>query len=261
MPPDLHSRPAGYEVIRACLDLQYQFPRRSTLARVFGISPIREASASWFTGALGEIRVGEILAVLGHEWTVLHSIPIGDRGSDIDHLVIGPPGVFTINTKRHKGKKIWVSEHRLLVAGQKTDHLRNALHEAERASRTLATPVTPLIVIVAAGEITFRGSQSIPVLAAENLVHTLKRLGRTLSPEQINHLVDVAARPQTWTTLQSPPLNHALLQDFASLQSAEALARRIRVGWLSLAFVAVAIVIGSFVLQVLPGMLTQFVTR
>jgi hypothetical protein len=260
---DLRSRPAGYEVIRACLGVQRQTPPRGTLARLFGISPIRDTDASWFTGALGEIRVGQLLARLGPEWTVLHSIPTGDRGSDIDHLLIGPPGVFTINTKHHRRKKIWVSEHQLRVAGQKTDHLRNALHEAERATRILATPVTPLLVIVAAREITFRGSKvSRPdVLTDLNLLRDLKRRKHTLSPEQIKSIVDVAARPVTWSVRQSPAPEHALLQDFAALEAEEERARRIRLGWLGLAHVALAIAAGWVVLRVLPGALSQFLTH
>jgi len=38
-------------------------------------------------------------------WRVLHSVPLRDaRGAvrgDIDHVLIGPPGVVTINTKHH----------------------------------------------------------------------------------------------------------------------------------------------------------------
>lgn len=56
----------------------------------------------------------------------------------IDNVPIGPAGVFTINTKRHRGKKIWVGERMLMVAGQKTDHLRNSRYEAKRASKLLS---------------------------------------------------------------------------------------------------------------------------
>jgi hypothetical protein len=33
------------------------------------------------------------------EWTVLHSVPVGTGSTDIDHIAIGPAGVFTLNTK------------------------------------------------------------------------------------------------------------------------------------------------------------------
>ena len=64
--------------------------------------------------------------------------PVGKGDSDIDHVVIGPGGVFTINTKNHSGQKVWVAGRIFLVNGQKQPHLRNAGHEAQRASRLLS---------------------------------------------------------------------------------------------------------------------------
>jgi hypothetical protein len=41
-------------------------------------------------GEKGEKLVTNELARLGEGWHVLHSIPVGDNCSDIDHLAIGP---------------------------------------------------------------------------------------------------------------------------------------------------------------------------
>jgi hypothetical protein len=43
---------------------------------------------------------------LADQWRVRHAVPIGDKGSDIDHVVIGPGGVFTINAKHHPDSAI-----------------------------------------------------------------------------------------------------------------------------------------------------------
>jgi hypothetical protein len=61
--------------------------------------------------------VGARLDRLPDGWCVLNAIPVGDRGADIDHLVIGPGGVFTLNTKHHPKGKVWVAENALLVNG------------------------------------------------------------------------------------------------------------------------------------------------
>lgn len=113
-------------VISACLNAQASVPRRSGVARVLGRSPLSADSRPWYLGAIGELRVAERLAKLGPDWTVLHSVPIGERGSDIDHVVVGAAGVFTINTKLHEDARVWVGSKRLLVNGQKTDHLHNS---------------------------------------------------------------------------------------------------------------------------------------
>ncbi|WP_203568279.1 nuclease-related domain-containing protein [Aestuariimicrobium ganziense] len=57
--------------------------------------------ANWQTGAWGEERTAKELAKLPKEWTVLHDIDTG-RGN-IDHLVVGPAGVFVLDTKNWSG--------------------------------------------------------------------------------------------------------------------------------------------------------------
>jgi DNA-binding transcriptional LysR family regulator len=53
-------------------------------------------------GALAEEQVGGLLDKLPRErWRVIHDATLG-RGN-VDHIVIGPQGVFTIETKSHPG--------------------------------------------------------------------------------------------------------------------------------------------------------------
>jgi Nuclease-related domain len=53
-------------------------------------------------GAQGEEEVGRLLAELpGEQWRVIHDATLG-RGN-MDHILIGPPGAFTVETKSHPG--------------------------------------------------------------------------------------------------------------------------------------------------------------
>lgn len=53
-------------------------------------------------GAMAEEQVGALLDGLPQEkWRVAHDVSLG-RGN-VDHIIIGPPGVFTIETKSHPG--------------------------------------------------------------------------------------------------------------------------------------------------------------
>lgn len=53
-------------------------------------------------GAIAEEHVGSLLDRLPRDrWRVVHDVTLG-RGN-VDHIVIGPPGVFTIETKSHPG--------------------------------------------------------------------------------------------------------------------------------------------------------------
>ena len=168
-------------VIAECLRVQRGVPARSAVARLFGRSPLSADSRPWYVGALGELDVARRLEVLGPDWTVLHAVPIGTRGSDVDHVAVGPAGVFTINTKFHEDAKVWVGSRRLLVNGQPKDHLRNARYEAERVGQFLAATtggdvtVTGIVAIVGAKEITVREQPAdVRVLRATELVRWLR---------------------------------------------------------------------------------------
>ena len=139
----LTERVPGQAVISQLLELQRAVPPRSAPARVLGLSPLSEQAAPWYRGALGELHVGRLLTKLPAGWHVLHAVPVGKADADIDHVVIGPGGVFTVNTKNHSGQKVWVAGRTLMVNGHKEPHLRNAEHEAERAGRSLSSGRLP----------------------------------------------------------------------------------------------------------------------
>ena len=65
------------------------------------------------------------LRKLGKGWHVLHSVPVGDRGADIDHVVIGPAGVFTLNTKNHTGQRVSVTASNVFVNGRNPHYVRS----------------------------------------------------------------------------------------------------------------------------------------
>jgi len=224
-------------VIAACLQAQASAPPRSGVARLFGRSPLSDDSRPWYLGALGELRVAEELAKLGPAWTVLHSVPIGERGSDIDHVVVGAAGVFTINTKFHEAARIWVGSKRLLVNGQKTDHLRNSRFEAQRVARTLTvitgTPIDahPVIVLVGIRSITVRERpKDVAVLRDTELVRWLNRLPNALDAHVRDHIVTAMARREHWTA-SSAPAPETDLAAFAALYREVGTARRVRVLW------------------------------
>jgi hypothetical protein len=62
---------------------------------------LEPAIGRWSRGAAGERKVGAILDGLGADWHVLHDVSFG-RGN-IDHVLVGPGGAFTVETKSHRG--------------------------------------------------------------------------------------------------------------------------------------------------------------
>lgn len=239
-------------VIAACLQAQANVPARSGIARLLGRSPLSDDSRPWYLGALGELQVAEKLATLGAGWTVLHSVPIGDRGSDIDHVVIGAAGVFTINTKFHEDARIWVGSKRLLVNGQKTDHLRNSLFEAQRVARAHAgiagMPIEahPVIVLVGVRSITVRERPAdVAVLPDTELVRWLNRRPTTLDADVRDRVATAMARREHWAA-PADPAPEADLSAFAALRREVGAARRARVLWAMTVMAGVMAVAATF---------------
>jgi hypothetical protein len=188
--------------------------RRAAAAPPLGMSranrrpPITDEERPWFVGALGERHVASVLAGLGPEFRVLHSVPVGKGDSDIDHVVVGPSGVFTINTKHHPGKKVWVGGRGMLIAGHKVPHLRNAGYEARRAEKLLSSatgltvPVTGIVVVVGASQLTIRRApeaDGVRLLVVHD-TQLLKALQTRpeFSPEQVQRIADAASVASTW---------------------------------------------------------------
>ncbi len=58
---------------------------------------------SFFKGARGEEMVALLLAALPRGYHVFHDVPCGESGG-IDHVVVGPSGLFVIETKCWSGE-------------------------------------------------------------------------------------------------------------------------------------------------------------
>jgi hypothetical protein len=204
--PSLRTRVAAFAVMKQCLRVQSAAPDRSRLARVFGREPLHPDARSWYRGAVGELEVARILSRLDHRWTVLHAVPVGSAGADIDHVVIGPGGTFTINTKNHSGKKIWTAGTAFMVNGQKLAHIHNSTYEAKRAARLLTdvtgspVAVIPLIVVVRPESLT-RKKPDVTVMESADLLRWLTRQPQMQTDATAARIVWAAERRETWTTL------------------------------------------------------------
>jgi len=249
----MKERVAGHAVIEKLLADREGVPPRSFLGRVFGADPLTPENYPWYKGALGEIGVGRILERLGPEWMVLHAVPVGTGASDIDHVLIGPAGVFTLNTKNHAGQSIWVAGRTLMVSGKKQRHLYNSSYEAARAAKLLTrgvnatVEVTGVVVVVAPKSMTVRERPSdVAVVSDRQLLRWLSDRPNLLTPRQIAVITAAAQRPGTWHRNPPAVVDPAFLQyEFARLRALVDSARRRRAGWLLALLVGTPLVLAT----------------
>lgn len=165
----------------------------------------RTDADSWRIGLAGERIVGaELERLTTRGWRVLHSVPL-PRDVDIDHLLIGPGGVFSINTKHHRKKRVWVGDTSVTVnRGRPEPYVRKSRQEAKRVTRVLergcrfAVPVEPVLVFVGASKIDKVPSLHDVRVYQEREVAALGPLGGALSPAQIEKIYAVARDRRNW---------------------------------------------------------------
>jgi hypothetical protein len=159
--------------------------------------PSRDAVA-WRRGAVGERRTARLLGSLErYGWAVLHDLAIPGSRANLDHLVIGPGGVFVIDSKQYRGRlqldpsgRLWHGRYLL------TPILQAVSFEADQAAVVLPDPGVAVIPIVAVhgaqvpwGKVVVRG---VPVVSAQRLPTMLRQLPKVLGPERVTALADQA---------------------------------------------------------------------
>lgn len=206
------------QAARAQAQVQLEAMRERTrvgafLARALDLKTDERA---WRVGANGEETVGARLEKLrGHGWYVLHAVPVGERGSDIDHVLIGPGGVWTLNTKNHPGKSVWVGRHQVRVDGHRQPYLRNSRFEAERASRLL-TEACGFPVVARAALVFLTGTlipdvtikqqpDDVTILDRMDIPGVFKRAKRRLEAEQVETIYAMARRSTAWVEQEAVP--------------------------------------------------------
>ncbi|WP_330288624.1 nuclease-related domain-containing protein [Streptomyces sp. NBC_00576] len=168
---------------------------------------LRRASEwdSWYAGLEGERRVGRELQRLStHGWRVLHGVPKAN-GGDIDHLLIGPGGVFAINTKHHQGASVWVGDTMAKVnGGQPVPYAAASKAEAAYVQRVLerhcgfAVPVEPALVFVGIVSLHRAATQYTVRIYQEREVSALAPLSGKLTPDQVERIYATARHRRAW---------------------------------------------------------------
>ena len=199
---DLTENAAGAAAWAKRNEINAQAPILNVVARLLRVKTDERA---WRVGARGEEKVAAELAKLNPQWHVLHAVEVGTNGSDIDHVVIGPAGVFTLNTKRHPGGKAWVSEPMVMVNGQRTDYLRNSRFEAERASRLLSltchrpVEVAAAIVFVDLDDFTLKQMPAdVHVTTGRRLIKWLQSLPTQMDNDAVDDIFAKARLSNSW---------------------------------------------------------------
>ncbi|HEY2221773.1 nuclease-related domain-containing protein [Actinomycetospora sp.] len=149
-------------------------------------------------------------------WHMLHGVDltVGGETVTIDHLVIGPPGVFVVEVRHQPGAKVHASATGIDVDGAHVDlaRIRTLAEEVhDRLAEAIAIaagfdevldppPVLPVIAVVGATIVNQTRPRGVIMARAGDLARALRSRGDRLSAAAVEETYAVARRADTWTS-------------------------------------------------------------
>jgi len=149
---------------------------------------LEAAADRYYGGAGGEYDVGVVLSRLPQEFHLFNGV--GFYAGDVDHIVVGPTGVFVVETKNHSGT-ISLKDGCLCRNGELLD--RDFVHQATaeamyvkgRLNPQVQCHVRPLVVFTRAKVRVQTAVGGVRIVALSSLIDTIIDRELSLSPEEI----------------------------------------------------------------------------
>ncbi len=177
------------------LPMTFVFLARKRITRI--LDELQASGIAFRRGAEGEAITADALTDLPDTYSVFHDVTHPSINGNIDHIVVGPTGVFTLETKDWRGGVTLSGQGTLTVDG-KHDHTRDAKAILGR-SRELKVKIEALSnisIFVQAVMVFPKASVDVlPETRSPLAVHRLDRLGdyltkpapaRQLTPQQVD---------------------------------------------------------------------------
>ncbi|MDF2092568.1 NERD domain-containing protein [Knoellia sp. 3-2P3] len=244
------------------------------------------AAGAWAAGAEGERRVAAELSNLREAWTVLHDrlLRPGQSEANLDHVVIGPGGMFLVDAKNRAGRVMaWeggLFQHTVQAGDRVSLNLAAELKKVHGMAAYMAVesgrPVTPVLCLAGTHEAEFGEPQMVQgvwVVPVSKLVDWLNAQPYELDRETAGRVVTRAMTDFPSTTTD-PALLAAIGQAARPKRVNQATRRRRRpsarrgrarrsfAGRLVRAIVGLFMMLASlwFLVTVMPVLLTALLT-
>ncbi|HUR76083.1 MAG TPA: nuclease-related domain-containing protein [Sporichthya sp.] len=208
---DLALNPPGAIPLERAQHLRATNPLRSRAERLLSV----RTDEAWLREtAHAERKVAVDLERLGPRWRVLHAVPVGPDRPAISHLVIGPPGVYTLATRGFRPHhpqgpmdriEAQVMGDEIKIYGTSWPYLAEARAQAWRSARVLSGAlgmrvfVRPVVALVGISEVRFYDVPSrVDVLPRGRLIRWFAGFPARLDPAEVDAIYAAARLGDTW---------------------------------------------------------------
>jgi Nuclease-related domain len=200
-------------LLAVAVSLHFQLPQIGfAVVALFIVFIVFKASfrhwEQWFLGKREESRVTNALKSLPNDYVVLSNIVLPDSKDNVDHVLIGPNGVFAIETQNYSGC-VKCEEEQWFVKGQA---IRSLSKRAKRNSMAVRSSIGSL----------FTGSQTsipyvVPLLVFVSSHAKLKLFRPTVAVLKLAELVAFIRESDTKRPI-TPNEKRAIVYHLQSLQ-------------------------------------------
>ncbi|WP_019874510.1 nuclease-related domain-containing protein [Sporichthya polymorpha] len=208
---DLALNPPGAISLERARDLRPANPLRAGAERLLSL----RTDEAWLRiTANAERKVAVDLERLGSRWRILHAIPVGPDRPAISHLIVGPPGVFTVVTRGFRALhprgpldrvEAQVMGDEIKIYGSSWPYLKEARAQAWRSARALSGAVgwqvfvRPVVALVGVDEVRFYDIPNrVDVLPRRQVVRFLQGFPARLDPASVEDVYTAARLGDTW---------------------------------------------------------------
>ena len=159
---------------------------------------LSRGTRAWRDGARGERATARLLRRLHrHGYAVFHDVAIPGTPANADHVLIGPPGVLLVDSKRYTGHVSQGLDGRVWHNHYPMDHtLRSLRLETAAISQALGVRVRPVVCVhhaqVADGGLVAGGVEILPARRLPSMLRNRRqRLGEAEVAALVTHALSV----------------------------------------------------------------------
>lgn len=159
----------------------------------------------WSKGAKGEKIVAKKLKKLPKKYTAIRDVKIPNLGGDIDHVVVGPTGIYVIETKNYKPTYIPDEDCWYHTSGRKSPQnpAKQVKLQASKLNDFLVrklgkklkkTTINPVISPINHNLIFKKDIKSYEIVFPEDLVFYLSHRRKILSSKEVKEIINILAK-------------------------------------------------------------------
>jgi hypothetical protein len=157
-------------------------------------------------GIEGEEITAKVLESLGNDYKVLHSIPLELNKKDLDHIIVGPTGVFLVNSKNYRSKSLLIDNEYIIYNKKRYTDPIDIRRDSDLVEKLFKIKVNPILCLINNNNLKIKSSNITKVLHVNKILDYIEKKERIYSNEQVIKIYNEMSNIKKWgiTSLIDP---------------------------------------------------------